>query len=76
MTWPAQTQPSSSVKLVKRLRPQGTEVEAGTLLDVAGAVPASVTARLLDACRSNVFAKVQAAVVDTIADGWGVRVAI
>jgi len=57
------------------LLPQGTEVEAGTLLDVAGAVPASVTARLLDACRSDAFAKVQAAVVDTIADGWGVRVA-
>ena len=48
-------------------------MEAGTLLDVAGAVPESVTARLLEACRSGMFSKVQAAVVDTIADGWGVR---
>lgn len=62
--------------ITQKVLPQGTEVEAGTLLDVAGAVPASVTARLLDACRSDVFARVQAAVVDTIADGWGVRIAI
>ncbi len=48
-------------------------MEAGTLTDVAGAVPAAVTARLLDACRSGKFATAQAAVVDTIADGWGVR---
>ena len=48
-------------------------MEPGTLLDVAGAVPESVTARLLDACRSGVFSKVQTAVMDTIADGWGVR---
>eukprot|EP00891_Asterochloris_glomerata_P008841 jgi/Astpho2/8841/fgenesh1_pm.00129_%23_10_t len=46
-----------------RLQPQ-------TILDVAGAVPQSVLAGLLAACRSGIFASVQTAISDAIADGY------
>lgn len=52
---------------------QGSVVEAQTLLDVSGAVPESVTVGILQACRSRVFADIQAAITTAIADGWGVR---
>ena len=48
-------------------------MEPQTLLDVSGAVPESVTQSLLQACRTRTVSSVQAAIIDAIADGWGVR---
>ena len=54
---------------------QGLEVQPQTILDVAGAVPQSVLAGLLAACRSGIFASVQTAISDAIADGYPVSAA-
>ena len=52
---------------------QGSEVEPQTLLDVSGAVPPGVTQELVSACHSGAFARIQSAVLDSIAEGWPVR---
>ena len=46
-----------------------------TILDVAGAVPQAVLVGLLAACRSGIFASVQTAISDAIADGYPVSAA-
>ena len=51
---------------------QGPLVKSSTLLDVSGAVPQGVVKSLLAACRTSSFAKIQAKVADSIADGWPV----
>ena len=51
---------------------QGPLVQPSTLLDVSGSVPQEVVLKLLTACKTNSFAKIQAEVSDSIADGWPV----
>ena len=46
---------------------------ADAVLDVSGAVPQSAVEGLLGAARSRLFARVQAAVGDLIAEGYPVR---
>ena len=48
-------------------------MEPQTLLDVSGAVPQAVTEELVSACHSGAFARIQSAVLDSIAEGWPVR---
>ena len=48
-------------------------MEPQTLLDVSGAVPPGVTQELVSACHSGAFARIQSAVLDSIAEGWPVR---
>ena len=47
-------------------------MQPATLLDVSGAVPEEVVQTLLQACKSGTFSKAQAAVANSIADGWPV----
>ena len=51
---------------------QGSPVTPATLLDVSGAVPESVVQKLLVACKTNSFERIQTEVTDSIADGWPV----
>ena len=55
------------------LRMQGPLVQPSTLLDVSGSVPLEVVQKLLTACKTNSFAKIQAEVSNSIADGWPVN---
>lgn len=56
--------------LQSAVRLRGSPVEAGALLDVAGAVPREAAERLLSACRGGAFAALQAAVAGLVADGY------
>ena len=55
------------------MRLWGSPVTADAVLDVSGAVPQSAVEGLLGAARSRLFARVQAAVGDLIAEGYPVR---
>lgn len=52
---------------------QGSPVRSSTLLDVSGAVPDSVIKKLLQACKTDRFDRIESEVTDSIADGWPVR---
>ena len=54
------------------MQAQGPEVTSATLLDVAGAVPDSVTQSVMRACRSGSFSAIQTVIADCIAEGWPV----
>jgi replication factor C subunit 2/4 len=56
--------------LQSAVRLRGSPVEPGTIMDVAGAVPASAVQGLLEAARSGKFSSIQQAVTDLIADGY------
>lgn len=56
--------------LQSAVRLKGSPVEAGTILDVAGAVPKEEARRLLVACRSGIFSEIQSSVDDLIASGY------
>lgn len=60
--------------LQSAVRLKGTHVEPQTLLDVAGSVPKLAIDKLYEACGSGVFAKVQTAIGEVIADGYPVGV--
>lgn len=47
-------------------------MQPSTLLDVSGSVPKEVVEKLLKACKTNSFAKIQTEVSNSIADGWPV----